>query len=248
MSTFAIGDIHGNLEALSDVLDQLRPEAGRGDTIVFLGDYIDRGSDSNGCIGAILDFKGTVEAEVVCLRGNHEDWLLETMHDHHKHSWLLAMEGLETVRSYSAQAADTLRTAVWEDRRGLYGKAPRRLPYEMFFDSIPADHLHFFVGLRLYHQTADCICSHGGLDARVADLHLQTRNALMWGAGGFPESYTGTDLVVYGHWDNATVDEKGWPLPTTQGRTIGIDTISHGVLTAIRLPEQHIYQSGRDRR
>jgi hypothetical protein len=30
-----------------------------------------------------------------------------------------------------------------------------------------------------------------------------------------------------------------------QGRTIGIDTISHGVLTAIRLPDERVYQSGR---
>jgi serine/threonine protein phosphatase 1 len=50
--------------------------AGRGDTIVFLGDYIDRGPDSRACIDATLDFRGRSAARVVCLRGNHEDWLL----------------------------------------------------------------------------------------------------------------------------------------------------------------------------
>ena len=42
---------------------------------------------------------------------------------------------------------------------------------------------------------------------------------------------------MYGHHDNATLNADGWPGPTTIGRTIGIDTISYGVLTAIRLPD-----------
>jgi serine/threonine protein phosphatase 1 len=46
MATIAVGDVHGNLQALNDVLDQLRDEAGPSDTVVFLGDYIDRGPDS----------------------------------------------------------------------------------------------------------------------------------------------------------------------------------------------------------
>ena len=43
MSTIAIGDLHGNLEALDDLLEELTPEIKSEDTIVFLGDYIDRG-------------------------------------------------------------------------------------------------------------------------------------------------------------------------------------------------------------
>jgi serine/threonine protein phosphatase 1 len=76
MATIAIGDIHGNHSALIDVLDQIRSEVDAGDTVVFLGDYIDRGPDTKRCIDAILSFRQEVKAEVVCLRGNHEDWLL----------------------------------------------------------------------------------------------------------------------------------------------------------------------------
>ena len=43
MATFAIGDVHGNLEALDDLLSVLEPEIAAPDVIVFLGDYIDRG-------------------------------------------------------------------------------------------------------------------------------------------------------------------------------------------------------------
>lgn len=48
MSTIAIGDIHGNLTALTDLLGQIRGEVRRADTIVFLGDYMDRGPDTRG--------------------------------------------------------------------------------------------------------------------------------------------------------------------------------------------------------
>ena len=42
MATIAIGDIHGQLPALLDLLAQVRGECSAGDTVVFLGDYIDR--------------------------------------------------------------------------------------------------------------------------------------------------------------------------------------------------------------
>jgi serine/threonine protein phosphatase 1 len=88
VATFAIGDIHGHLEALVDLLGQIVPLVQPDDTVVFLGDYVDRGPDSKGCIDAILRLKRTLPGRVVCLKGNHEDWLLATRQDHRKHSWL----------------------------------------------------------------------------------------------------------------------------------------------------------------
>jgi hypothetical protein len=50
IATIAIGDIHGNLPALNDLLGIVAPEVRAGDTVVFLGDYIDRGSSSRQCL------------------------------------------------------------------------------------------------------------------------------------------------------------------------------------------------------
>jgi serine/threonine protein phosphatase 1 len=244
VSTIAVGDIHGNLSALDDVLDQVRRDIQPGDTVVFLGDYIDRGHDSKGCVDAILRFRRESAVEVVALMGNHEDWLLRTFHDHRRHSWLLGMEAFDTIRSYSPEAEAVLRDAAARDAAALYlEQVP--LPYDVFFDAVPDEHLAFFRDLRLYHQTVDCICSHGGLDPRVRDLRKQSPHNLIWGGGTFPDGYDGEDIVVYGHRNNATLDADGWPRPTTNGRTIGIDTISHGVLTAIRLPDGQLFQSAR---
>lgn len=69
MAVIAIGDIHGNLRALDDLLGKVRQEIDTGDTVEFLGDYIDRGPDSKGCIERILDFRRTSQIRVVALLG-----------------------------------------------------------------------------------------------------------------------------------------------------------------------------------
>jgi len=242
--TIAIGDIHGNVSALNDVLGQIRQAVTAADTVVFLGDYIDRGPDSRGCIEAVLRFQAEAEFEVVCLLGNHEDWLLRTLEDYTRHSWILGMEAFDTVRSYSPVAERTLREAVEKAGSRLFTGSVA-LPYDAFFNSVPREHLEFFAALRLYHQTADCICTHGGLDPFMKDPQQQSRDALIWGAGTFPYQYDGDDLILYGHHNNAVVNADGWPTPKIVDRTIGIDTISHGVLTAIRLPDRQVFQSAR---
>jgi serine/threonine protein phosphatase 1 len=244
MSTIAIGDIHGNLSALVDLLNQIRRECGRTDTVVFLGDYIDRGPDSKGCVDAILEFRTEVPAEVLCLLGNHEDWMLRSMRDHRSHSWLLGMGALTTIDSYSTDAALTIGEAVARLGANVYLER-ETLPYEVFFDSMPEDHRRFFESLGLFHQTPDCACTHGGLDPSVARIEDQRRNDFIWGAGDFPDGYKGDTILVYGHRNNAAFTDDRQPTPRVVGRTIGIDTISHGVLTAIRLPDQRIFQSAR---
>jgi Calcineurin-like phosphoesterase len=244
MATIAVGDIHGNLAALSDLLGQLRTVAADDDTVVFLGDYIDRGPDTRGCVDAMLGFRAEVRAHVVWLRGNHEDWLLRTLGDHASHSWLLGMEAFDTIRSYSMEAAVALRKAASQAGPSLYSSR-HVLPYDVFFEKMPESHLGFFRSLSPYYRSLDGICVHGGLDPRVADLEDQTLQALMWGAKGFPDDYRGAETIAYGHRDNAALDAQGWPSPRVIGSTIGLDTISHGVLTAMRLPDRQIFQSAR---
>jgi serine/threonine protein phosphatase 1 len=244
MATIAIGDIHGNLPALADVLVQVGSEVRAGDSIVFLGDYIDRGPDSRGCVDAILEFGEHCVADVVCLLGNHEDWMLRTRADYSRHSWLLGMQPFETIRSYSADAERMLRDAIGGAGLNLYlGKC--ELPYGVFFDAMPESHRAFFSSLALCLETADCICVHAGLDPDVPALADQTFEWLVWSKADFQDTYRGEVPVVYGHWNNADIDAAGWPHPRIIGNTIGVDTSRHGVLTAIRLPDRRVFQSAR---
>ena len=242
MSTFAIGDIHGNADGLQDLLVQMSPEVCRGDVVVFLGDYVDRGPDSRGCIDAILKFRDTTPADVVCLLGNHEDWLLATRRDFCRHTWLRVMDAWDTIRSYSPEAESALRRAARELRDEFY-MDDVALPYERFFDAMPSSHLAFLDELRTHYRGADAYCSHAGVVPALSSLDGQPRHELIWGAAGFPYAYTGDDLIVYGHWNNATVDASGWPGPRFLNNTIGLDTSAFGVVTGIRLPDRRLYQS-----
>lgn len=72
MGLIAIGDIHGCAITMDALLDRIQP--GPDDTLIFIGDYIDRGPDSKGVIDRLIRLRE--EQECVFLRGNHEELLL----------------------------------------------------------------------------------------------------------------------------------------------------------------------------
>ena len=164
MATIAIGDVHGHFDALDDLLRRL--ELRRGDTVVFLGDYIDRGPRTRDCIDAILELPDRHGVQLVCLRGNHEDWMLRTLTDATRHSWLLGMGAFETMASYSPDAAQVIRDEASSAGRELV-LGHRALPYHVFFDAIPKAHLAFFSTLRLFHRDRHGIYVHAGLHQQV---------------------------------------------------------------------------------
>lgn len=245
MSTIAIGDIHGNFRALDDLLDKITPAVFPADTIVFLGDYIDRGPASKDCIDRILDFQNKVRAKIVALLGNHEQWFLRTYKNYSKHSWLLGMEAFETIRSYSPAAEKELRQEI--ENTGGIGIILDHIPlrYDRFFKIIPKEHIDFFKSLKTFHKTSDAICVHGGLNPAVARLEDQDPDDLIWGTDDFPDQYTSQDIVLYGHKGNPLMDKEGWPSPRIVNRTYGLDTIHTGILTALKLPEKIVIQSDR---
>jgi len=71
----AIGDIHGEIFKLGSLLGKLVPELDPEDTILFVGDYIDRGPDTKGVIDLVLEL--SKERRLVTLRGNHEQLMLD---------------------------------------------------------------------------------------------------------------------------------------------------------------------------
>ena len=246
MASIAIGDIHGNLAALDDLLSKVVPTLATDDELVFLGDYIDRGPQSRQCIERIVALRRSAPCAVVTLVGNHEDWMLRSLRDPTRHSWVLGMEAIDTIASYSANAAAELA-------RELRKLGPRLVservaaPYELFFSVVPDHHLEFFRTLQTHHRAEHAIFTHGGLDPFAGPVESQAVEALLWGTEDFPGAYCDHDILVYGHWNNADVDEQGWPQPHVENDTYGIDTIAHGVLTAIRFPGAEVIQSGKFR-
>jgi serine/threonine protein phosphatase 1 len=133
--TIALGDIHGCSLALAAVLEAIAP--GADDTIVALGDYVDRGPDSAEVIDLLLQL--AQRSRLVPLLGNHELMMLSAI-DHgaeHMHYWL-ACGGLETLDSYGGALAN-----------------------------VPPTHLDFLRSLQRFHETSAHIFVHANYDASL---------------------------------------------------------------------------------
>ena len=242
MATFIVGDIHGNATALGALLASIEEKLSGEDTIVFVGDYIDRGPNSRGCVEQILRLRDRTPAKVVTLLGNHEQWMLRTMRDFSRHSWLLGMEALETILSYSQQAAVRLRDAIQRAGPRIVTET-LQLPYGNFFDAMPRSHQMFFQGLRIWYRSPDALCVHGGVSLDGTPIEEQAEDAVVWGPDEFPERYQGRELVVYGHRGDTPLGTDGRPKPRVRQNTIGLDSSEHGVLTAVRLPDRRVFQA-----
>jgi serine/threonine protein phosphatase 1 len=96
MRRYVIGDIHGCSKALRTLIEEISP--GREDTLVFLGDFIDRGPDSRGVIDQLLELGQ--RSHVIGLRGNHELMLMGVLLGGLDQAWWCQSGGQSTVASY----------------------------------------------------------------------------------------------------------------------------------------------------
>src|SRR3954453_11142807 len=94
--TITIGDIPGCSMALDALIDAIKPRPE--DTIVTLGDYIDRGPDSRGVIERLIDLGR--RCRLVPLLGNHDQMLLDVRSGKYRIYWLLDIGGTTTLDSY----------------------------------------------------------------------------------------------------------------------------------------------------
>ncbi|MFN7562433.1 MAG: metallophosphoesterase, partial [Prosthecobacter sp.] len=97
MRTLVIGDIHGCSAALDVLLKELAP--GADDTLVTLGDYVDRGPDSKGVIQRLIELD--TQMKLVPIMGNHEILMLDAKKREIDFESWLAIGGRSTMESYA---------------------------------------------------------------------------------------------------------------------------------------------------
>ena len=208
---FAIGDIHSCLFKLKEMMTliEIDPVA---DTLVFVGDYIDRGPDVRSVVDLVLRIKRTMN-NTICLLGNHEQLFLDYYLEKINRKIFLSNGGMSTLFSYGL-------TGTWGGDK----------------INIPESHLQFFTTLRPYYETDDYIFVHAGLKPGIP-LEQQDRDDILWIRNEFIAStHDFGKIVVFGHTPLYA------PLVGVNKIGIDTGAVYGGKLTCVELPEIRIYQ------
>jgi serine/threonine protein phosphatase 1 len=216
---FAIGDIHGHVTELNELMAtlmreaQLEPEV---DTVVFLGDYVDGGPATKQVIDQLMAWQKQFPRWVF-LKGNHEDLMLDALVYNFKkygdyYIWW-NQGGRATAHSYLPSDASDYDRAIMQPK-----------------EYIPTDHLEWIHSLPLTYGIDGYQFVHAGFAPRIG-LDGQREEDMLWIREAFINSDWDFDgkRVVFGH----TPFEQ----PLVMPNKIGIDTMFHdfGKLTAVEL-------------
>ncbi|MCB4807651.1 serine/threonine protein phosphatase [Tamlana sp. 62-3] len=134
MRTFAIGDIHGGLKALTQVLNKL--ELKDDDTLIFMGDYVDGWSESAQVIDLLLDLAETFKC--IFIKGNHDFWCEEWLRDKTVNPTWYMHGGKETMESYEgfSEAEKAEHLEFFENLKMYYIDSENRLFLHAGFTSM----------------------------------------------------------------------------------------------------------------
>lgn len=206
--TCVIGDIHGCHAPLAHLLQLVLHRA---DTIVFLGDYVDRGPQSKEVVTTILSLRAT-HPRVVPLMGNHDYLFLQYLSGDN-HSIFLQVGGLQTLASYGLSP-----TATREEITRL----------------VPPDHIAFFRSLPLFWEDRHALYVHAGLQPG-RHLSQQTSQWCLWARESFLLSTPDYGKpVVFGH----TIFPEPYLAADKIGIDTG--AVYGGRLTALLLPNREV--------
>jgi serine/threonine protein phosphatase 1 len=219
---YAIGDIHGRLDLLDELLGKIAADAARRrparTTIVFLGDLIDRGPQSAEVVERLRTYRPEF-ARPVFLMGNHEEVLLRILAGETDilPDWL-KFGGAECARSYGLDPVDL---ECRESAAAL----------RMLRRAIPKEHVRFLSGFADTASFGKYLFVHAGIRPGVP-LAEQASQDLRWIRGPFLDDETDHGfIVVHGHTISDEVDERP--------NRIGLDTGAcwTGALTAVGLED-----------
>lgn len=196
MRTYAIGDIHGQLDMLHGAHALIEADRHRTNDatapVVHLGDLVDRGPDSKGVIQFLIDGENDAQPWIT-LKGNHDrmfNWFMlptpkQDPHYYMGFHWLHdRIGGVATLQSYDIEVHEKIRMGAI---------------HEQALANVPPAHLAFLEARPLSFQRGEVFYVHAGIRPGVA-LADQTEEDLLWIREGFlddPRDHG--PLIVHGH-------------------------------------------------
>ena len=150
MRKIAVTDIHGCLKTFKALIEH-QVEFTKNDELYLLGDYIDRGPDSKGVLDYIMNLD-EAGYTVKCLRGNHEEMMVNAARNNSDVAMWLYNGGQETLASYGTEE-----------------------PAE-----IPEKYIDFVRGLDFFYEVDEYILVHAGLNFVGEQNDSKSENSFLW--------------------------------------------------------------------
>jgi serine/threonine protein phosphatase 1 len=211
---YAIGDVHGCLDRLvalhEAIVEDIGARPAERTTLVHLGDYVDRGSDSAQVIDWLINGPPVPADKIVNLMGNHELMMLSAVAglDREASGLWLANGGADSLLSWGIS---------------------RNVPPGEWATRIPRQHLIFLRDLAISHRIGPYLFVHAGVLPGVP-LEQQNRQDMLWIREPFLSSRDNHGaVIVHGHTPKRE--------PVVQPNRIAIDTgaVLGGDLTCVVL-------------
>jgi len=236
---YAVGDVHGRLDLLDRLMDLIVGDSAGRDyartIVVFLGDYVDHGPDSNGVVGRLINIRRQRNLlsgrdpgrpppgfAPLFLKGNHEDFLLSFLQNPASERIWLQNGGEATLLSYGL-VREVVGEVFWRGDPGLIKVS------SMFRTLLPDDHLRFYQALELCYRAGDYFFVHAGVKPGVGLARQKPDDMLRIGDEFLNWPHHFGAIIVHGHSPVLAPEELH--------NRIGIDTGAFwtGKLTAVGL-------------
>lgn len=191
---FVIGDVHGQITMLNQLLEQWNPKE---EQLLFVGDLIDRGEDSKATLELAHQLIETEDA--IVLKGNHDEMFEHFLKDPAANLHLYYMNGGESTVN------------------ALLGRETKARAYKKNVQEIKERYpwlLSLLESLPLYYEWGDYLFVHAGVDLQQKDWRDSSAHDFVWIREGFYDqpNHTGKK-IIFGHTVTATLH----PIPTNYG-------------------------------
>lgn len=183
-SVYIIGDVHGQLDKLDSLYKKIKDfrntKLDEHITLIYVGDYIDRGPESKRVLQIIMDQVNNPFSygfdNVVALKGNHED-----MMKNDRDCWM-NNGGVETLESFDKDWYEKIQSRNYS-----------------LIDLIGEDIWNFVDGLPIYYETGSIAVAHAGIDNADLKCDQHYKDELLWSRRLRTQPHQIYKYTVHGH-------------------------------------------------
>lgn len=227
MRTFAIGDIHGGLKALVQLLNKL--EITEDDTLIFMGDYVDGWSESAQVVSFLIDLSNTFNC--IFIKGNHDVWCEEWLRSGDVNKIWYMHGGKETMESYEGFSDEEKQQHLqfFENLKMYHIDGENRLFLHAGFTSMHGVEKEVFKTTFYFDRT-------------LWEMALTMDNRIDENSELYPKRLTHYNEIYIGHTPTINYDVYE-PMKAKNVWNIDTGAAFFGKLSAINIDTKEVFQS-----